>query len=165
MLIESIIEKLEKINQLNESLYQLSQDKTERLKNNDLEAFNELLIKERKHAQAIDQLEAKRVQETDAWFQQNRLSDQEQTITNMIEHIQDGEHKQRLETLYEKLVYVLANLKQQEQLNRELTQQSLQYLELTLDLIKPTYQKDLNYRKPQQQTNQTTDRSVFDSKA
>ncbi|GEN47161.1 flagellar protein FlgN [Alkalibacillus haloalkaliphilus] len=165
MLIESIIEKLEKINQLNESLYQLSQDKTERLKNNDLDAFNELLIKERKHAQAIDQLEAKRVQETDAWFQQNGLSDQEQTITNMIEHIQDGEHKQRLETLYEKLVYVLANLKQQEQLNRDLTQQSLQYLELTLDLIKPTYQKDLNYRKPQQQTNQTTDRSVFDSKA
>ncbi|WP_017184921.1 flagellar protein FlgN [Alkalibacillus haloalkaliphilus] len=165
MLIESIIEKLEKINQLNESLYQLSQDKTERLKNNDLEAFNELLIKERKHAQAIDQLEAKRVQETDAWFQQNDLSDQEQTITNIIENLKDGEHKQRLETLYEKLVFILANLKQQEQLNHDLTQQSLQYLELTLDLIKPTYQKDLNYRKPQQETNQTTNRSVFDSKA
>ncbi|MDQ0352903.1 hypothetical protein J2R98_002754 [Alkalibacillus filiformis] len=165
MLIESIIEKLEKIQQLNESLYQLSQDKTERLKNNDLETFNELLITERKHAQAIDQLEAKRVQETDAWFQQNDLNDEEQTITNMIEYIQDGEQKERLESLYEKLVYVLANLKQQEQLNRDLTHQSLQYLELTLDLIKPTYQKDLNYRKPQQQTNQTTDRSVFDSKA
>ncbi|GAA0472222.1 flagellar protein FlgN [Alkalibacillus silvisoli] len=165
MSIESIIEKLEKINQLNESLLELSKDKTERLKNNDLEVFNELLIKERKHVQAIDQLETKRVEETDAWFKANGLDHDEMTITTIIENIQDQDQKNRLETVYENLVYVLANLKQQEGLNRDLTQQSLQYVELTLDMLKPNYQKDLNYHKPKQQTNQSTERSVFDSRA
>ncbi|MDQ0159659.1 flagellar protein FlgN [Alkalibacillus salilacus] len=163
MSIDAIIEKLGKIQQLNESLLQLSKDKTERLKQNDLETFNQMLIKERKHAQALDQLETKRVEETEAWFQEKGISD-ERTISNLIQTVDDPEKKEHLEALYEKLVYTLADLKQQEQLNRDLTEQSLQYVELTLDMLQPKHQKDLNYHK-QQQSNQSTDRSIFDSKA
>ncbi|MET3682995.1 flagellar biosynthesis/type III secretory pathway chaperone [Alkalibacillus flavidus] len=163
MSIESIIEKLDKIYQLNDSLLNLSKDKTEKLKQNDLETFNDMLIKERKHAQAIDQLETKRVEETEAWFQAKGITD-ERTITNLIATVDDPEQKERLENLYEKLVYTLADLKQQEQLNRDLTEQSLQYVELTLDMLQPAHQKDMNYHK-KDTTNQSTDRSMFDSKA
>ncbi|NIK12498.1 flagellar protein FlgN [Alkalibacillus almallahensis] len=163
MSIDAIIEKLEKIQQLNESLLQLSKDKTEQLKQNNLETFNQMLIKERKHAQALDQIETKRVEETEAWFQEKGISD-ERTISNLIQTVDDPEKKAYLEALYEKLVYTLADLKQQEQLNRDLTEQSLQYVELTLDMLQPKHQKDLNYHK-QQQSNQSTDHSIFDSKA
>ncbi|WP_223155055.1 flagellar protein FlgN [Alkalibacillus aidingensis] len=163
--MNSIIEKLEKIYQLNDSLLTLSKDKTERLKANDIEAFNDLLMKERKHVQAIEQIEAKREQETKAWFELNAPHIEEQTMTSLIEQVDDQEQKRELEDLFEKLVFVLADLKQQEQLNRDLTQQSLQFVELTLDMLRPNHQKDLNYQKPKAQDSKRSGQSVFDSKA
>ena len=82
----------------------------------------------------------------------------------MIDHLQNNEEKEQLQAIYENFIYVLADLKNQEKLNRELMEQSLQFVELSLDLLKPNHEKNMNYDKKQVQQNKAS-QSVFDSKA
>ncbi|GEL78712.1 flagellar protein FlgN [Tenuibacillus multivorans] len=164
MSIQTIVEHLEKLYQLNESLLTLSKQKTELVKKSQIDEFNELLMKERKHAQAIEQVESKRVKLTDEWFQQHAPNESEQTISQLIELLEDEALKGQLQEVYEKLIYNLADLKQQEALNQDLIQQSLQFIELSMEMFQPQ-SKNINYDKTKDQPNQKPNTSVFDSKA
>ncbi|WP_027965375.1 flagellar protein FlgN [Halalkalibacillus halophilus] len=165
MSTEKIIARLDKLHQLNISLLNLSKEKTERLKENDIDAFNEILMKERKHIQAIEQVEIKRIEATEAWFEDHAPKAEDKTISRVIELVEDKEQNAQLEKLYDSLIYTLADLKSQEKLNRDLIEQSLQMVELSLDLMQPNHQKDLNYQKPKRKEQQSSSTSVFDSKA
>ena len=164
MSVQQIIGELEKLLDLHKSLLSLSKEKTERIKNNEIDSFNELLMTERKHIQAIEQLEKKRIQLTEEWFNKH-AEDRERTISELIEAISDEAEKKSLEALYDNLIIVLAELKQQEKLNRDLAQQSLQFIELSLDMFQPVHNKNLNYNQPNQQKKPNRNTSVFDSKA
>ncbi|RPF54355.1 flagellar protein FlgN [Aquisalibacillus elongatus] len=164
MSIQAITEHLEKLYQLNESLLALSKEKTELVKKSKIDEFNDLLMKERKHAQGIEQVENKRMKLTDDWFQQHAPDAEEQTISELIERIEDESEKERLQTIYEKLIYNLADLKSQEALNRDLIQQSLQFIELSLEMYQPET-KNINYDKKQAKQGSKSNSSVFDSKA
>ncbi|WP_054751749.1 flagellar export chaperone FlgN [Piscibacillus salipiscarius] len=96
MTIQTIISHLEKLDQFNESLLALSKQKTEFVKNSQIDEFNQLLMKEKKHAQAIDQVESKRIQLTEKWFEEHAPNAKEQTITQLIELTDDEEAKQNL---------------------------------------------------------------------
>ncbi|MGM8215198.1 flagellar protein FlgN [Bacillaceae bacterium W0354] len=164
MSVKQIIEHLEKIYQLQKSLLSISKEKTELIKANKIEQFNELLMTERKHVQAIDQLEKKRIDATNDWF--DRVApDAERTISGLIEHVTDEADRKQLEKLYEEMIYVLADLKQQEKLNLDLTQQSLQFIELSLDMFQPNSTKNMNYNQPNSKQGKKSSTSVFDSKA
>ncbi|MFD2639005.1 flagellar protein FlgN [Piscibacillus salipiscarius] len=163
MTIQTIISHLEKLDQFNESLLALSKQKTEFVKNSQIDEFNQLLMKEKKHAQAIDQVESKRIQLTEKWFEEHAPNAKEQTITQLIELTDDEEAKQKLEEIFEKLVINLAQLKEQEQLNRELIEQSLQFIDLSLEMYEPQ-SKQMNYDS-NKQAPQRQQTSMFDSKA
>lgn len=163
MLVKQIIEQLEKIYQLQKSLLIISKEKTELIKNNDIDQFNQLLMTERKHVQAIEQLESKRMNLTDEFFEKE-APESERTISQLIELVKDEEERKQLQHIFEKLIFVLADLKQQEKLNQDLTQQSLQFIDLSLELLQPHLNKNLNYGQGSgQQTKRQS--SVFDSKA
>jgi hypothetical protein len=162
MSLHDIIQTLSKLATLHESLYELSKQKTEYLKSNDTEAIQKTLLDERKHVQAIEQLEKKRMALTEDWFKEIGKPNGEFIFTEMIEHVENEDDQKTLNELYERLVMAIAGIKQQEQLNRELTQQSLQFIELSLDLFEPTI-KNLNYGN--QKGESSHNRSIFDSKA
>ncbi|TFB24381.1 flagellar protein FlgN [Filobacillus milosensis] len=164
MSIQKITEHLEKLYQLNESLLTLSKQKTELVKKSKIDEFNELLMKERKHAQAIEQVEAKRVELTDEWFMKHAPNTSEKTLSQMIELVEGEAEKEKLQTVYENLIVNLADLKQQEALNQDLIQQSLQFIELSMEMFQPN-SKNMNYDKPKGQQGKSSSQSVFDSKA
>ncbi|MRG84787.1 flagellar protein FlgN [Salinibacillus xinjiangensis] len=163
MSTQAIIQAMSKLMKLHESLLKLSKEKTELLKSGDMDAFQSLLVNENKHVQAVSQLEQKRVTLTEKWFQQQGVTSQENTVSEMLKHIKDENEKEELTNIFEKFIMLMAELKQQEQLNQELTQQSLQFVELSLDLLQPSI-KNLNYG-DQKKGSSAPKRSVFDSKA
>lgn len=164
MSTQPITEIMDKLCSLHQSLLTLSQEKTEALKQGNTEELQAIIVKERKHVQAIGQLETKREQLVSDWFNEQGLAGEEQTITTMLGHV-DEEEKQVLQEKFERLVMILADLKQQEKLNQELTQQSLQFIDMSLDMIQPSM-KNLNYGRPNTKQNDSGNRrSVFDSKA
>ncbi|MDC3416125.1 flagellar protein FlgN [Aquibacillus salsiterrae] len=163
MSVQAIVDTLTKITQLHHSLLSVSQTKTEVLKEGDTAKLQTLLVQERKHVQAIEQLELKRIDLVKAWATANKQDTDTTTVSAMLDVLTDGHEKELLEQATVGLVDVLVSLRSQEQLNHELTQQSLQYIELSLNMLSPSL-KHLNYNN---QSTQTTvpNRSLFDSKA
>ncbi|QAS53701.1 flagellar protein FlgN [Halobacillus litoralis] len=164
MTIDTIINHMERLKQLHESLHVLSKKKTEALKKNDTAAIQGLMTDERKHVQAIEKIEKQRIKDVDAWSANRNLPSEQPTISDLI-GLLEGEEKDQLQQAYDELILVLAELKQQEQLNSELTKQSLQFINLSLDMLQPSLQS-MNYgNQNEQNSGQKPKRSVFDSKA
>ncbi|WP_330948844.1 flagellar protein FlgN [Virgibacillus sp. MG-45] len=162
MSVQSINTALEKLINVHQTLLNLSQEKTVVLKNGNLDQLQTLLVQERKQIQVLQKMETNRVEAVNNWFQNNDAMTEEQTISNLLEKIKDVSEKEKLTNLTVALTQVMLELKQQEQLNQALVQQSVQFVQLSLDMLSPTL-KNMNYGN--NQSAGTTNRSVFDSKA
>ncbi|WP_099159875.1 flagellar protein FlgN [Virgibacillus ndiopensis] len=162
MSVQNIIQSLEKLVTLHESLLVVSKQKTEVIKEGSVEKLQPLLIKERKHVQVLEQAEVKRQQEVDKWFTHQKISKENATITGILEVILDVDERNELEKKTITLTKVITSLKQQEQLNQALIQQSMQFIQLSLDMMNPSI-KNMNYGN--KEGTDTEKRSVFDSKA
>ncbi|MCP3028100.1 flagellar protein FlgN [Halobacillus sp. A5] len=160
--IKQIIDYLERLKQLHESLLTLSKNKTEALKTNDIEELRACLNQERKHVSAIEMLEKKRIEAVNVWAAgEPGFEGKNPAVSDIIEWVDWSERKQ-LECVYESFILVLAELKQQEVLNGDLTRQSLQFVNMSLDLLQPTIE-NVNYGGTSQSSGPK--RSVFDSQA
>ncbi|MYL30981.1 MULTISPECIES: flagellar protein FlgN [Halobacillus] len=160
MTIDTMTILMNKLTQLHKSLLTVSQAKTEALKHNGIEEMQKLLQKERKHVQAVKQIEKQRAEAAAEWFEEQGYTGQEQTVSAMLELL-SGEEKEELQRVYEALIFVLSDLKQQEALNAELIQQSMQFIHLSLNTLEPSIQS-MNYGNQRQEAPK---RSLFDSKA
>ncbi|MGP4068816.1 flagellar protein FlgN [Halobacillus sp. B29] len=162
--LKSVFQCMDQLKQLHESLLGLSRRKTEALKSNDTNSLQQLLTQERKHVQAINKVEKQRGEAVLFWCEAQGLPTYEPTISNMIANL-EGESQGKLEAVYEEMILVLSSLKQQEQLNAQLTKQSLQFINMSLDMLQPSLES-VNYGgKSAPSRNNKTKRSIFDSKA
>lgn len=156
MTFTELVSLLEKQVKLHKSLYQLALKKTEALKKQDIDALTALMNDEQKHIFAIQQLENNRLH----FMRQHGLA--EATMTSCIELAEEPERSQLVE-LYDELSCIIANIKQANDVNRQLTEQSLQFVYLTLDMMMPQTQP-MNYNKTNTYE-EPLDRSMFESKA
>ncbi|MCA1011249.1 flagellar protein FlgN [Halobacillus halophilus] len=164
MTLKSVIQCMDQLKQVHESLLVLSRKKTEALKSNDTSGLQQLLTQERKHVQAINKVEKQRVEAVVSWCEAQGLSTYEPTISRIIANL-EGDAQSKLEAIYEEMLLVLSNLKQQEQLNAQLTKQSLQFINMSLDMLQPSLES-VNYGgKSASSKNNKSKRSTFDSKA
>lgn len=164
MSIERILSALERLVQLHDSLLQLSLTKTDLLKKGDIEGVQNILKTEQKHIQAVNKLEKERLTAVDKWAEQYQLSDDEKVVTEILKKVSDDGERKQLEELSTELAEKLVELKAQEALNHELTNQSLQFVQMNLDLLSPTIEQ-VNYGNAKSQNDPQSKRSVFDSKA
>lgn len=104
-----------------------------------------------------------RLQLTTPFFTENKISEDDRTITTLLKLIHNETDQKQLEEKLTKLTKTIVNLKHQEQLNNQLIQQSLQFIQMSLGMINPTIQ-NMNYGKGQSDK-ETRNRSMFDSKA
>jgi len=163
--MQPIITSLQQLLELHQSLLSISVNKTEILKKGDLEALQQLLKTETKHVQAINKIEQQRIEQVTSWMALNKIDLEAQNVTELLEVIDNDAEKKAFEAITTKLAEVLVELKQQEQLNQQLTQQSLQFVQLSMNMIAPTIQS-INYsNKNKSSADNATKRSVFDSKA
>ncbi len=129
-----------------------------------MDQLQELLKNEQKHVQAINQIEQKRLEAVQVWAQANNLNPTTITVSTIIEDYATGADQKELEEVTLTLAEQLMELRRQEDLNKQLTQQSLQFVQLSLDMMQPSI-KNINYGKSKQQNASPPKRSVFDSKA
>ncbi|WP_163970551.1 flagellar protein FlgN [Oceanobacillus halotolerans] len=164
MSIQVILQAIEKLTNIHISLLEVSKEKTASIKEGKIDQLQTILVKERKDAQILEQTEAKRLQLVDQWFQEKGIH-AEATISTMLDYILDETEKQQLVDATTALTNMITKLKQQEQLNQALIQQSMQFVEISLDMLNPSL-KRMNYGAKRQTTVPSSEsRSVFDSKA
>jgi flagellar biosynthesis/type III secretory pathway chaperone len=158
MTFSGLISILEAQAKLHESLYKLAQRKTEALKKNDVDTLSTLMNEEQKHIFAIRQFEERRVR----WMEKMFPNEQHMTMTRCME-LADETERGKLTELYERLTETITQLKQVNELNKQLLEQSLQFVSAMLDVVMPsaqpiTYSETNQYEEP-------LNRSIFESKA
>ena len=153
---------LEKTYRLNESLLQLSTKKTDILKKGDFDALNELTANEQKHIQAIEQLEKQREKLLSELVKTS--GNPTVTLSDCLELVNDTE-REKLNEFKEKLTQQLKELQNRNDLNEQLIQQSLQFIQVSLNLFRPQ-QEQITYAPPNKQnTNGLEANSIFNRKA
>ncbi len=154
-----LILSLEKLLQLHKNLYQLTLQKTEILKSENIDELKELLKKEQMFVKAISQLEDERIKQTVAFLGR----EDELSMSACIEKA-TGSEQDKLKELEKDFKETIDSLKATNELNRELAKQALQLVSMTLDMLMPQ-ETEFNYNKPANKPIEKQRRSLFDSQA
>ncbi|HEY4554462.1 MAG TPA: flagellar protein FlgN [Bacillaceae bacterium] len=164
MSAETLIANLTKIYTLHEHLLALAARKTEILKKGDADSLQSLMREEQKYMTAIAMMENERQTAAKAFLKKGRAEGL--TISDCIEAA-TPEAAETLRNLQQKILYVIEKLQVQNDLNQQLIYQSLQFVNMSLDLFQPKHESSV-YGRPdtkQPQKQQKTGMSFFDSKA
>ncbi|MYL40234.1 flagellar protein FlgN [Virgibacillus massiliensis] len=148
---------------LHQELIAISNQKTEAVKSGNLEKLQQVLVNERKQIRKIEKAEEGRQLVVADWFESQRLNI-EPTITRLVEAINCDETRKELTAATNQLTEAITTLKQQEQLNMALINQSMQFIQLSMDLLNPSLSQ-MNYGGSATESTGSIKRSVFDSKA
>ncbi|TFJ93301.1 flagellar protein FlgN [Lentibacillus salicampi] len=162
MSVQPIIQSLEKLISLHKGLFDLSKQKTGIVKDGSVDKLQSLLVNERKYVQAVEQAEADRQKNVREWAASRGLDFNNATITGILGTLSDEKVKEKLERTAINLTHLMTQLKQQEQLNQGLIKQSMQFVDLSLNMMTPSL-KHMNYGG--KKSAGSPERSVFDSKA
>lgn len=144
-----IIDTLKKQLLLHRSLLQLARQKQEAIKQNRIDDLNRIVRDEQKHIHAV------------AILEKQRKNDSEEPLSDLLPQLSPAD-RHAAEALRDETIAVINELKQTNDLNRELLEQSLQLVHLQLDLLAPP--EAGNYR-PDQDEDGPPPSSLFDSKA
>lgn len=165
MSFATILTSLDNLEKLHSSLLQLAYDKTALIKEGNMEALDQILKDEQAHLAAIAQLDAQREVAVKAYLtEKGKHLSMHPTVSDVIEVATDAAQTQ-LKEARDRLLHVIHELKWQNDLNQQLTYQSLQFVNLSLDMVKPQ-SESVTYSKQEVTGSYVSKRSTtFDTNA
>lgn len=167
-MMDSLIQVMYNLERLHRSLLKVAFDKMHAIKENDIHQLNELLKEEQSHLAAIVQLDRSREDIVRQLLQQKEpvTRPEEMTISKLLEQL-DGSEREQLIEARDQLLQTIVELKNQNELNQKLTFQSLQFVNLSLDMVRPQQGNSMNYSKNEVAgiRDQASTKGAFDSKA
>jgi flagellar biosynthesis/type III secretory pathway chaperone len=143
---------LERLLKSHEELLTLGERKTDVLKLGDMKALDVLLKEEDLQVKKLHMIEKERL-----------LKFANVTLGNVLEQAELDE-KENLIHLQEKLIIAYDALKSRNNLNQELLEQSLQYVNMSLSMVQPE-NEPATYKNPKSNPYNSNRSSLFDSKA
>ncbi|AIF44160.1 hypothetical protein X953_14115 [Virgibacillus sp. SK37] len=149
---------------MHEHLLKLSKLKTEAIKEGSIDNMQNVIVQERKEIKQLEQAESIREKQVSDWFAKNGISQEDISITFLLDHIDQVDEREKLGNITIRLTKLITELKQQEQLNQLLINQSMKFIQLSLDMLNPSIQ-NINYGNQKQYGAEAQKRSIFDSKA
>ncbi|MFJ8266887.1 flagellar protein FlgN [Peribacillus asahii] len=156
MSAQPIIEALEQLIKLHQGFNKLASKKKNIIIEGDTDALTALLIDEQKYVKAISQTEIKRQEAV-----QTFLKHQKNATLNQVIEVAQLEEAEILQRLQIELLEEVTQLKEQNEFNQQLLVQSLQFVNLSLDVLRP---QDRSYNYGNEQAPKPSI-SMFDSKA
>lgn len=164
MSIEKILQALDKLEVLHKSLLEIAYKKTEVIKIGDMDSLNQLLKDEQAHIAGISLLEQQRQLEVTDYLRAKGIAPIDNpTVAHVIDAAETLEEKEQLKSARNKLLLALETLKFQNDLNQKLTLHSLQFVNMTLDMLRPKPDQ-INYSKTEVK-GPSKDKTYFDSQA
>lgn len=166
MSVQPIISILEKLEKMHSSLLQLANEKTELVKKGDMDGLDSIIKNEQSHVAAIEVLEKQRQQMVTDYLRAKGIAlSGTPTVAQVIEAAETEEERDQLENIKNQLSAVIDNLRKQNDLNQKLVFQSLQFVNMSLDMLRPRTE-EINYSgKPTGNETTAPKKSMFDSQA
>lgn len=164
MSAEIIIQHLLTLIKLHKSFNEIAKSKTQVMIEGDIEKLKGILSKENKHTQAIQTVSQQIVEESKRFLTAYQKKESS-TISEVIQYAQSAE-KEKLVELKHDLEQQIIELQNQNEINQELLQQSLDFVHQSLDILMPDIES-LNYSSNEENRSESRKeiKSIFDSKA
>jgi len=164
MSVQSIIEVLQQQEDIYRELIATAEAKTPVLVNNDLQQLNLIIMQERKLVKKAEELEKQRYQMTYNHFA-TLGTRYRYKLVDLIQVVHIAEEKQTLMKFHKELNALLADLQEKNELNQQLIQQSLSFLDYSLELLVDYPEEEYTYQHPQQSGYGKQGKGRFDIKS
>ena len=146
MSIANIVATLEKLEKMHKSLLELALAKTEYIKQGDMEKLDQLIKNEQAHVAAINTLEQQRQSMVTDYLRAKGIAlTDTPSVADVINAAENNESKEALVNVRERLVTLLNQLKTQNDLNQKMVLNSLQFINVSLDAMRPQRTEQFNY--------------------
>jgi flagellar biosynthesis/type III secretory pathway chaperone len=166
MSIQALVETMESLIEVHRSLLDLAKDKTPVLVENQVDKLNQIVNKESKLVKRVEELDLQRIQITGEYLMSRGYwPDSRVTMTDFIKMIFKAEEKKAVQDVHQKLLAILMELKEINSLNQKLVEQSLAFIEYSLDIISGPFEDDTVYHHPAQQVGLYKKSGFFDTRA
>ena len=152
MSIEQINAIMAKLNMMHKSLVKLADHKTELITNGDMDGIKKMINDEQSHISAIAQLEGQRQQAVLSYLKEHHAPTVQPTIEQLIALVPTAHEKTQLRQTSEQLLKTVEQLQQVNELNQKLLFNSLQVVNMTIDMMRPQ-QDNFNYGESQGKRN------------
>lgn len=164
MSVAGIVQLLENLTELHRPLLELGEQKKQVIIDNDVERLNQIAAQENKWIKRILDLEKHREQATEAFLSKHGHPPvRNMTISELAKLVFNINEKQALLAAQMKLMDIMAKLKSVNELNQSLIEQSLAFINYSLDLLMGP-EDDTVYRNPAQQTSTSNRQGYFDTR-
>jgi len=166
MSIESLLKTMSRLQETHEALLGLAQEKTQVLVRNDVDHLNMIVNKESKWIRVIAEANQERIQFIGSYLLSRGYHPNPKiTVADLIKIVFKAEDKQALSEAQRQLLATISKLKELNDVNQQLVEQSLSFINYTVDLVLGAPEDDIVYQHPSQQNYGVKRPGLFDTKA
>jgi flagellar biosynthesis/type III secretory pathway chaperone len=166
-MLKPLINTLEELIAIQEQLVKVSLKKKDIVIANDIEQLSQQMAEESKLVRKMGKLEEERMFQVKDYVRRQGITADEMTLSQLLSIIPSKEGKEEIQSLADKLQKTMAQLQQHNDLNSKLIQDSLDYINHSLEMMTDNSGEGINYQRPagSAKKNPSTGRSFFDTKA
>ncbi|MEC0370810.1 flagellar protein FlgN [Paenibacillus chibensis] len=166
MPIQTLIETLSRLNELHKELLQVAEHKKQAVIHNRYEDITAALTKESRLLKSVKEYEEKVYEEGQAFIAEKGIKSKlKLTISEISRLVFEPEEKAKLLEVQRDLTFHLTELKRVNTHIQELIQQSLSYIDFSLNLMVGAMDEEATYSRPEQSTRGIQRSGLFDTRA
>ncbi|PWA12628.1 hypothetical protein DCC39_05245 [Pueribacillus theae] len=163
MTAQNIIQSLAMLLKIQQQLNDLTIEKTEFLKQNEIKKLEELLKAEEKQIKLLGKADENRQKAVEDFLNRKGIVIEDVTLSSLYPFMEEND-REIIRKLHAKLSEEIIKMKEQNELNQQLTKQSLQFVNASLEMLSPE-PEEVTYKHPENKKTDGSHRSFFDSKA
>ncbi|NHN33864.1 flagellar protein FlgN [Paenibacillus agricola] len=167
MAFQALIQTMTALNGVHDALSELAEQKKQVLIYNRVEQLTQIVSKENKLIKQIGELDQQRVEVIGQFLiEKGYKPNPKVTVSDLTKIIFNMDDKKALLELQKQLLGTIRKLREMNQLNQQLIEHSLSFIDYSLDLIVGPPEDDVFYHKPQQNAARGNKRlGIFDTRA
>jgi flagellar biosynthesis/type III secretory pathway chaperone len=166
MAFQALIQTMTALNDIHDALSELAEQKKQVLIHNIVEQLTQIVSKENKLVKQLGELDRQRVEVIGQFLMEKGYKPNPKvTVSDLTKIIFNIEDKKTLLSLQKQLLGSIRKLREMNQLNQQLIEHSLSFIDYSLDLIVGPPDDDVIYHKPQQGNRGRKGLGLFDTRA
>lgn len=166
MSLEALLQTMAELNDVHNTLLDLAEQKKHVLIQNDVEQLTQIVNKENKLLKRIGELDQQRLEATGAFLMEKGFKPNPRvTVSDLTKIIFNMDEKKHLMDAQKQLMASIRKLRELNQLNQQLIEHSLAFVNYSLDLIVGAPEDEVLYHRPEQQPYGSKRPGLFDTRA
>jgi flagellar biosynthesis/type III secretory pathway chaperone len=166
MSIQGLMQTMDRLIQVHQALVELAEEKTGVLVLNKVDKLNQIVNKETGLMKQITELDFQRIEDVSGFLiEKGYKPNPNITVGDFVKLVVKAEDKKILTESQRQLLSTIDKLRELNGLNQKLVEQSLAFIEYSMDLVLGPSEEDVVYRNPSHQRQGIKRAGTFDSRA